>query len=99
MTRCIYAIGCPNDAEVETSLGVACCRQCSIQAELADAGKRAKERQAARPGKVAPLDVPEGECGCGCKKKTKGGTFLPGHDAKLKAKQRKEAQKNAPTSK
>jgi hypothetical protein len=26
------------------------------------------------------------ECACGCGQQTKGGTFLPGHDAKLRAR-------------
>jgi hypothetical protein len=36
------------------------------------------------------------ECLCGCKGMTKGGTFLPGHDARYHAAQKREAAGNQP---
>lgn len=39
------------------------------------------------PGQRSPRD-----CECGCGAQTKGGRFIPGHDAKLHARQRAEAK-------
>jgi hypothetical protein len=46
-------------------------------------GLQPRKRKPGRPRKDAP--VPTGKCECGCAGKTKGGRFLPGHDAKLGA--------------
>lgn len=46
----------------------------------------ARPRRTRKPRVVRPA---EGICTCGCEGKTKGGRFLPGHDARLKSALRK----------
>lgn len=53
--------------------------------ELHDAAeaKRAVEKTKQPPKAKAPPRPTSGVCECGCEGKTKGGRFVPGHDAKL----------------
>lgn len=67
-----------------------------ISSEIADAEKAvrdasdalvsAKARLRELRGSVAKAKAAPRECGCGCGNLTSGGTFLPGHDARLKSR-------------
>ncbi len=46
-----------------------------------------------REWKVEPMPGTDGACGCGCGGTPKGGRYLPGHDARLKAQRRKEVSR------
>lgn len=46
--------------------------------------KAERKPKAAKAGQI---------CGCGCKGTTKGGRFLPGHDARFHSAQKKAAEK------
>lgn len=49
---------------------------------------KSPEEQETERRKVQPEPNTEGKCGCACGGTPKGGRFLPGHDARLKARRR-----------
>ncbi len=53
----------------------------------ADLGRPRTTRKPRTPRAPRPT---EGQCICGCEGKTRGGRFVPGHDAKLKSVLRKQ---------
>lgn len=62
----------------------------AVRKERAPKAKADKPARETTPGQRSPRD-----CECGCGAQTKGGRFLPGHDAKLHSRQKAEAKAKA----
>lgn len=77
-------------ADLAAAVAIAGEREKQAKAESAKAARDDRGAKAAAPRRRRARDPKE--CKCGCGGMTKGGTFLPGHDAKYHAAQRAKGE-------
>jgi len=60
--------------------------------QAAKAAAKAEKAAAKEASKTAPKEREPKDCECGCGEKTKGGRFIPGHDARLHSRWNAQAK-------